>query len=81
MNIGTLYQDTMDSTRTVRPLGPDGTCEIFFDGVYCGKAKVPSNLFDMAPGSPEIGFVRWTEPEPELEDMYPRMFDEEDWDY
>lgn len=43
---GQKYQDVMDASRTVIPTGNGNECRINFDGVFVGKAEVPSSLFD-----------------------------------
>ena len=43
------YQDMMDSSRTVqveKQSGKIALCKIYFDGVYNGKAEIPTGLFE-----------------------------------
>jgi hypothetical protein len=49
MMIGVRYVDSMDHSRTLVPVSQDGTCRVFFDGIFVGKAKAPVKLFNDSP--------------------------------
>lgn len=58
MIIGHRYRDAMDESRHVVPVSADGTCRIYFDGEFAGKAHVPPALFDLPPNLAQyVGFV------------------------
>lgn len=67
MMIGVRYVDSMDSSRTLVPVSQDGTCRVFFDGVFVGKAKAPPQLFNDGQGDGKAlsfyGYNVYREPE------------------
>ena len=62
--MATMFQDTMDNSRLVRPIRQEGRqtlCDIFWkeNGTFCygGRAYIPTSLFSEDPRIAHIGFV------------------------
>lgn len=59
-----MYQDTMDPTRVVKPIRQEGksyVCAVYWkvqgDLNFGGHTKLPLSLFDESPQNRHIGFV------------------------
>lgn len=62
--MATMFQDTMDNERVVKPLRNQGksmVCAVYWRGKnglnYGGETKLPASLFDETPINRRIGFV------------------------
>lgn len=68
INVGSKYQDQMDSTRILVPTDTNGRCRVFFDGVFSGFTNVPVNLFSEQACQSRVGIEPWAPPPVESND-------------
>lgn len=51
--VGRIYQDSLDSTRTLVPtslVGRSARCRVFFNGAFGGIVDIPMSLFGVPYG-------------------------------